>query len=87
MPRPYASRRSPRPGAPLARADAIAAGLGLRVVGVRNVQEEAYGGPVAAFPEIPAVNPPALGTAPPPPPVQSGQQRVQARVQVVFLFE
>jgi uncharacterized protein YggE len=69
-----------------ARADAIAAGLGLRVVGVRNVQEEAYGGPVATFPEIP-VMPAPPGTAPPPPPVQSGQQRVQARVQVVFLFE
>ncbi len=70
-----------------ARADAIAAGLGLHVVGVRNVQEEAYGGPVAAFPEIPAMAPSAPGPAAPPPPVQSGQQRVQARVQVVFLFE
>ena len=69
-----------------ARADALAAGLGLRVVGVSSVQEEAgyFARPaVAAFPEIPA---PVAAPAPPPP-VQGGELHVQARVQVMFLFE
>jgi uncharacterized protein len=67
------------------RADAIATGLGVRLVGVASVQTEwaAPPGP-ASFPEIPAISPPAPA---PPPPVESGELRVSARVQVAFLLE
>jgi uncharacterized protein YggE len=68
-----------------AKADALAEGLGLRVVTVSNVQ----GDPMparAAFPEVPVCCP-ALDAAPGPPPVEAGETRVTARVQVTFVFE
>ena len=70
-----------------ARADAIATSLGLRVVGVSSVHgEPTYGArPAAAFPEIPPINPPPQSA--PAPPVESGDTRVTAQVQVTFVFE
>jgi uncharacterized protein YggE len=68
-----------------AKADALAAGLGLRVVGVSSVAEESA---VAPLPRPVAAAAPAEGPAPaPPPPVEAGELRVTARVRVAFLFE
>jgi hypothetical protein len=59
----------------------------VRIVGVGTVQTElsfVAAPATAAFPEIPTINP----TRPtPPPPVESGELRVSARVQVVFQLE
>jgi uncharacterized protein YggE len=71
-----------------ARAEALAAGLGVRIVGLSSVQSEpaAIGSPAyPSFPEIPAI--PAPGATPQPPPVESGELRVSARVQAVFQVE
>ncbi|HEY7066984.1 MAG TPA: SIMPL domain-containing protein [Chloroflexota bacterium] len=69
------------------RADALAAALGLRVVGISSVQEEpGYGSPYAAFPEIPAMA--AAPSLPAPsPPVAGGELSVRTRAQVSFSFE
>jgi len=70
-----------------ARADALAASLGLRVVGIQSVQEEAgYGNAYNVFPEIPAIAPQASAPAPPPP-VAGGELTIRTRAQVAFLFE
>ncbi|HZS01857.1 MAG TPA: SIMPL domain-containing protein [Chloroflexota bacterium] len=70
-----------------ARADALAASLGLRVVGINSVQEDpSYANAYNAFPEIPAVVPQAAAPAPPPP-VMGGELTVRTRAQVQFLFE
>jgi uncharacterized protein YggE len=68
-----------------ARAEALAASLGLRVVGVSSVVEESVAVPVPrqAMAAAAAVPP---GPAPAPP-VESGELRVTARVRIAFLFE
>jgi uncharacterized protein YggE len=70
-----------------ARADALAASLGLRVVSIQSVQEEAgYGNGYNAFPEVPALA--AQTSQPAPlPPVAGGELTVRTRAQVVFAFE
>jgi uncharacterized protein YggE len=70
-----------------ARADALAASLGLRVVGINSVQEEpTYANAYNAVPEIPAIGGPAAASAPPPP-VVGGELTVRTRAQVTFMFE
>jgi uncharacterized protein len=70
-----------------AQADALAAALGLRVVGISSVHEEPpYGNAYNAFPEIPAMASQAAVPAPPPP-VVGGELTVRTRAQVAFLFE
>lgn len=63
-----------------ARADALAAALGLRVVGVASVTEETAAVPqpraIAAAPDVAAAVP-----------IEAGELRVTARVRIAFLFE
>jgi uncharacterized protein YggE len=66
------------------RADAIAAGLGLRVVGVSSATEEAVNLPQ---PRAVMAAAPAPGPAAAPPPVEAGELHVTARVRVVVLVE
>ncbi len=65
------------------RADALAASLGVRVVGISTIAEESVNVPQprAAFSA-------AAAPAPAPPtPVESGELKVTARVRIAFLFE
>ena len=65
------------------RADALAASLGVRIVGISSVTEEAVNVPQPRA----AVAFAAPAPAAPPPPVETGELRVTAHVRVAFLFE
>jgi uncharacterized protein YggE len=65
-----------------AKAETLAAELGLRVVGVSTVTEEAVSVPT------PRAAPAAMAAADAaPPPVEPGELRVTTRIRVAFLFE
>jgi uncharacterized protein YggE len=67
-----------------ARAEALAASMGLRIVGVGSVTESTVSVPQ---PRAAAAVPAAALAAAPPPPVESGELRVTVQVRVSFLFE
>jgi uncharacterized protein len=64
------------------RADALAASLGVRVVGISSVVEETVNVPQPRT----AVAFAAPAPAAPPPPVETGELKVTARVRVAFIF-
>jgi uncharacterized protein YggE len=64
------------------KAEALAAELGLRVVGVSSVAEEPVSVPAPRAAPVAMAQPEAA-----PPPVEPGELRVTTRVRVAFLFE
>jgi uncharacterized protein YggE len=65
------------------RAEALAASMGLRIVGVSSISESTVSAPQPRA----AVAFSAAAPSPAPPPVESGEMRVTVQVRVSFLFE